>query len=718
MVRRNYTEDDVAEAIFDTTDRGLSQNEAAQKRGVPQWTISRRLSGQASRNERIQAHQRIPKSQEETLIRWVLRQESLGYAPSHSQVRACVEAILEQQGDNKPLGKHWTTRENEYGWIKPENTVNVDEGGIMVGFGAYRKELQMLASLTDSAPVDKVNFIRAYAKAREAGMRKDIILSGWRFTGNWPINRHKALTHPEIQPDKEKLLEEFKTPSPPQLHSDDTPKTSRQVREMAKHRSRPTRQKYSKIAKGLEALEMKVAVQNARITGLEEQMAQVRRGKKRKAVPNPNRRFMALSENIAAGEALPDSKEAEIDVVVDEEVESVIEVGVRSEDESDDFMVVTKHCQRTRSDLDSQGFPSILLYVEDIANSLLANRNAPRVGKRWAQYFVKRQPELETRLSRRYDYQRAKCEDPTIIRGWFRLVENTIAKYGIRSDDIWNFDETGSMMGVIEPGIVVTSSHRQGRPKQVQPGNREWITVIEGISAEGQSIPPFIIGADKDHLANWYQECDLPGDWVIALSENGWTNNKLGLEWLKHFNRATAKRSVGSYRLLILDGHESHHSIEFEEYCKENKIITLCMPAHASHLLQPLDVGCFGPLKKAYGRQIEHLIRCSITHISKTEFFPAFYAAHQAAITESNIKGGFRGAGLAPFDPENVISKLDVQLRTPTPPVEVTIPSTLWTARTPKTPLEAQSHSKYLQGRIRNHKSSSPESIIKAGSTT
>ncbi|RYC78139.1 hypothetical protein BFJ63_vAg18988, partial [Fusarium oxysporum f. sp. narcissi] len=157
------------------------------------------------------------------------------------------------------------------------------------------------------------------------------------------------LAHPEIQPDKEKLLEEFKTPSPPQLHSDDTPKTSRQVREMAKHRSRPTRRKYRKIAKGLEALEMKVAVQNARITGLEEQMAQLRRGKKRKAVPNPNRRFMALSENLAAGEALPDSKEAEIEVDVDEEVESVIEVGVRSEDECDDFMVVTKHCQRTRS---------------------------------------------------------------------------------------------------------------------------------------------------------------------------------------------------------------------------------------------------------------------------------------------------------------------------------------------------------------------------------
>lgn len=211
---------------------------------------------------------------------------------------------------------------------------------------AYRKELQKLASLSDSAPVDKVNFIRAYAKATEAGMRKEIILSSWRFTSNWPINSYKALTNPEIQPDKEKLLEEFNTPSPPQLPSDDTPKTSRQVRDMAKSRSRPSKQKHSKIEKGLEALQMKVAVQNARITGLEEQMTQLRRGRKKKAVPNPNRRFMALEEALAAGEAFTDSKKAEIEVDVDEEVESMIEVGFGLEDESEDFMVVRKHCQR------------------------------------------------------------------------------------------------------------------------------------------------------------------------------------------------------------------------------------------------------------------------------------------------------------------------------------------------------------------------------------
>jgi hypothetical protein len=225
-------------------------------------------------------------------------------------------------------------------------------------------------------------------------------------------------------------------------------------------------------------------------------------------------------------------------------------------------------------------------------------------------------------------------------------VENIIAKYGIRSDDIYNFDEVGYLMGMILSGMVVTGSERRGRPKSVQPGSQEWITIIQAINAEGRAIQPFIIGAGQYHLANWYRESNLPGDWAIARSQNGWTDNEVGLEWLKHFDRSTGERSNSRYRLLILDGHESHHSVDFERYCKENKIITLCMPPHSSHLLQPLDVGCFFVLKQAYGREIEHLMRCSITHVSKTEFSPAFYAAFQATMREGNISAALGGARL------------------------------------------------------------------------
>ena len=288
-------------------------------------------------------------------------------------------------------------------------------------------------------------------------------------------------------------------------------------------------------------------------------------------------------------------------------------------------------------DLDARSYPPRMADVEDMANCLLRGRSQPPVGKHWASNFVKRQPRLRTRYFRKYDYRRAQCEDPEVIYAWFRLVQNIVSKYGIMDADIYNFDETGFMMGIISSAMVITSAERKSDVKMRQPGNREWVTVIQGVGALGFRVPPFIIVAGKFHLASWYQDSTLPPDWVIATSSNGWTTNERGLEWIRHFNQHTKSRTIGAYRLLVLDGHESHHSVDFELYCKENKIITLCMPAHSSHILQPLDVGCFGPLKKAYGRQIENKIKAGTTHITKEDFFPAFLAAFEQAITEKNI---------------------------------------------------------------------------------
>ncbi|KAH9869850.1 hypothetical protein J1614_007175 [Plenodomus biglobosus] len=136
-----------------------------------------------------------------------------------------------------------------------------------------------------------------------------------------------------------------------------------------------------------------------------------------------------------------------------------------------------------------------------MADSLLAKRHRDPVGVKWATDFIKRRPELKVKFNRKYDYKRALCEDPEAIRGWFRLVENTKAKHGILDEDMYNFDETGFMMGQILTGAVVTAADRRGRPKTVQQGNREWTTVIQGISAGGWTIPPFIIFQGKNHLS-------------------------------------------------------------------------------------------------------------------------------------------------------------------------------------------------------------------------
>src|ERR1700750_1829049 len=125
-------------------------------------------------------------------------------------------------------------------------------------------------------------------------------------------------------------------------------------------------------------------------------------------------------------------------------------------------------------DLNSRSFPPRLCGVEDMANKLLRERDAARVGINWAANFVKRRPELTTRFTRRYDYQRAQCEDLNVINAWFELVKKIKAQYGIADDDVYNFDETGFMMGIISTAMVVTTSESRGKAKMAQPGNREW----------------------------------------------------------------------------------------------------------------------------------------------------------------------------------------------------------------------------------------------------
>jgi hypothetical protein len=200
--------------------------------------------------------------------------------------------------------------------------------------------------LTDSAPVDKVNFIRAYAKARTVGMTKKNILSGWRVTGNWPISRRKALAHPEIQPDKKETTPASDGPKDKQTDSANTPKTSRHIRDLGKKKSPSTRRRYSVISKGFEAQESKIASLSSRVTSFEEEVSRLGRGKKRKAIPNPKRRFMTLAGTLVTGERIPEPVQS---IAETEAVEDVIEVGGVEEDASSNSEAEELPAARTRA---------------------------------------------------------------------------------------------------------------------------------------------------------------------------------------------------------------------------------------------------------------------------------------------------------------------------------------------------------------------------------
>jgi len=172
--------------------------------------------------------------------------------------------------------------------------------------------------------------------------------------------------------------------------------------------------------------------------------------------------------------------------------------------------------------IDARGAAPRPSTVREMANLLLESRGITpvlSVGKNWVTKYVKRHSELSSRFSRRYNYERAKCEDPKIISEWFSLVQKTIDENGIDPDDVYNFDETGFAMGLTATARVITRAEYYGRRALLQPGNREWVTAIECINASGWVLPPCVIFKGKVFIEGWFD--NLPNDWRFEVSPNG-----------------------------------------------------------------------------------------------------------------------------------------------------------------------------------------------------
>ena len=181
--------------------------------------------------------------------------------------------------------------------------------------------------------------------------------------------------------------------------------------------------------------------------------------------------------------------------------------------------------------------------------------------------------------------------------------------------------------------VICGFEARDSHAKSIQPGNREWITAIIAISASGSILPPQIILAGKKHQSQWYSA--IPKEYRISMSDNGWTNDDLGFEWLQEMFEKHTSETAGRYRLLILDGHSSHATANFDHFCMERRIIPLYMPPHSSHLLQPLDISCFAPLKHYYGQKIRERAQNGIHTIDKVDFLSIYTKVHTHAFSKA-----------------------------------------------------------------------------------
>ena len=142
---------------------------------------------------------------------------------------------------------------------------------------------------------------------------------------------------------------------------------------------------------------------------------------------------------------------------------------------------------------------------------------------------------------------------------------------------------------------------------------------------DGTAINPLIIFKGQNILQSWIPQ-EVISKWHFSANTKGWTSNLHGLEWLKRVfepstrAKATLLNGQLQQRLLICDGHDSHISGSFISHCIQNRISLLILPPHTSHVLQPLDVAIFGPLKKHLTTALSHLNEAQLLRIQKSEW--------------------------------------------------------------------------------------------------
>jgi hypothetical protein len=125
------------------------------------------------------------------------------------------------------------------------------------------------------------------------------------------------------------------------------------------------------------------------------------------------------------------------------------------------------------------------------------------------------------------------------------------------------------------------------------------------------------------------------------------------------FDRFTKEKARRKYRLLILDGHGSHVTMDSINYCDQNKILLAIFPPHSTHTLQPLDVVMFKPLSTAYSKKLTTHLHNSqgLSAIKKSDFFHLFWKAWISTFTQGLILRSFEATGISPLQPNVILQR-------------------------------------------------------------
>ncbi|XP_052097897.1 uncharacterized protein LOC127732747 [Mytilus californianus] len=283
----------------------------------------------------------------------------------------------------------------------------------------------------------------------------------------------------------------------------------------------------------------------------------------------------------------------------------------------------------------------------DFAHTINIKPRNEELTLRWFEGFIKRWPELRAVKPRSLEIQRAKCGSVANVEKYFASLEQVVHKYNLQDKPhlIFNIDEKGITLNHKPPNVV---SGIECNTSSVTSGRSSTTTILGCGSASGFAVPPYFVFEGK-RMMNELMNGATPGA-VGAVSDSGWSNTNIFRQYLTdHFLKYVPGRNNDNI-LLVLDGHKSHVAVDILEWEQQHHIIIHVLPAHTSHILQPLDVGCYGPLQRTYDNECHKTMRQNSAVITRYNICELACKAYQNALSPENLQSAFGKTGIYPLD--------------------------------------------------------------------
>jgi hypothetical protein len=256
--------------------------------------------------------------------------------------------------------------------------------------------------------------------------------------------------------------------------------------------------------------------------------------------------------------------------------------------------------------------------------------------------------------------KRARNLCPENVASLFGNLQLFYSTHSYLPDHIWNCDEAGAQASRNGGGTLVFAKKGCRSVHSIIPDQREWLSILSCVNAAGGYIQHFYIFKGRCIRQNYIARCEVGA--TMAMQAKAWMTGFLFSSWIAHFVKALENRGgifPTNRHLLILDGHNSHVTLDVVYKAKQNGLDLLTLPSHTSHRLQPLDCSVFQPFKCAFrGYRDAWTLQNRGRAAQKEDLAEWVSLALERALTPRNIMQGFKGIGIWPLNHEAVVGKM------------------------------------------------------------